>query len=181
MHGVLASERAMDKVVSKALFRNAGIPVPHGYAFSKEAFSKMGAADALPEIQQSLGLPLCVKPACQGSALGISIVLDDFGTGSTNLVSLAGLPVDQLKIDRSCSVGLEAEGAAYDTMSELLDASKRLHLPACAAGIETSTQEMVLKQLGCVYGQGYLYFAPLDPDEVAGVVATQPFRGADQP
>ena len=115
------------------------------------------------------------------AGLGVGLTLDDFGTGSTNLVSLAGLPVDQLKIDRSCSVGLEAEGAAYDTMSELFDASKRLHLPACAAGIETSTQEMVLKQLGCVYGQGYLYFAPLDPDEVAGVVATQPFRGADQP
>ena len=45
--GVLASERAMDKVISKALFRNAGVPVPHGWAFSKEAFSKMGAADTL--------------------------------------------------------------------------------------------------------------------------------------
>ncbi len=72
--GVLASERAMDKVVSKALFRDAGLPAPEGYAFSKEAFSRMGAADALPDIQQSLGLPLCVKPARQGSALGISIV-----------------------------------------------------------------------------------------------------------
>ncbi len=72
--GVLASERAMDKVVSKALFRAAGVPVPHGYAFSKEAFSRMGAADILPDIQQTLGLPLCVKPARQGSALGISMV-----------------------------------------------------------------------------------------------------------
>jgi hypothetical protein len=75
----------MDKVVSKALFRNAGIPVPHGYAFSKEAFSKMGAADALPEIQQSLGLPLCVKPACQGSALGISIVREPGDLGGAIL------------------------------------------------------------------------------------------------
>lgn len=72
--GVLASERAMDKVVSKALFRAAGVQVPHGYAFSKEAFSRMGAADTLPDIQQTLGLPLCVKPARQGSALGISMV-----------------------------------------------------------------------------------------------------------
>ena len=66
----------MDKVVSKALFRSADIPTPHGYAFSKEAFSKMGAADTLPEMQQKLGLPLCVKPARQGSAFGIIVDTD---------------------------------------------------------------------------------------------------------
>jgi len=83
--GVLASERAMDKVVSKALFRAADVPTPHGYAFSKEAFSKMGAAEALPEIQQALGLPLCVKPARQGSALGISIVREPGDLGGAIL------------------------------------------------------------------------------------------------
>ena len=83
--GVLASERAMDKVVSKALFRNAGVPVPHGYAFNKDAFSKMGAADTLPEMQQQLGLPLCVKPARQGSAFGITMVREPGDLGGAIL------------------------------------------------------------------------------------------------
>ena len=83
--GVLASERAMDKVVSKALFRNAGVPVPHGYAFNKDAFSKMGAADTLPEMQQKLGLPLCVKPARQGSAFGITMVREPGDLGGAIL------------------------------------------------------------------------------------------------
>ena len=83
--GVLASERAMDKVVSKALFRNAGVPVPHGYAFNKDAFSKMGAADTLPEMQQKLGPPLCVKPARQGSAFGITMVREPGDLGGAIL------------------------------------------------------------------------------------------------
>jgi D-alanine-D-alanine ligase len=83
--GVLASERAMDKVVSKALFRNAGVPVPPGYAFNKDAFSKMGAADTLPEMQQKLGLPLCVKPARQGSAFGITMVREPGDLGGAIL------------------------------------------------------------------------------------------------
>jgi D-alanine-D-alanine ligase len=87
--GVLASERAMDKVVSKALFRAAGVPVPHGYAFNKSAFSAMGAADTLPEIQQGLGLPLVVKPARQGSALGISIVREPGDLGGAILNAMA--------------------------------------------------------------------------------------------
>ncbi len=83
--GVLASERAMDKVVSKALFRNAGVPAPPGYAFNKDAFSKMGAADTLPEMQQKLGLPLCVKPARQGSAFGITMVREPGDLGGAIL------------------------------------------------------------------------------------------------
>jgi D-alanine-D-alanine ligase len=75
----------MDKVVSKALFRNAGVPVPPGYAFNKDAFSKMGAADTLPEMQQKLGLPLCVKPARQGSAFGISMVREPGDLGGAIL------------------------------------------------------------------------------------------------
>ncbi len=87
--GVLASERAMDKVVSKALFRMAGVPTPHAYAFGQEAFRKLGAADALPEIQQQLGLPLVVKPAKQGSALGISIAREPGDIGGAILNALA--------------------------------------------------------------------------------------------
>lgn len=87
--GVLASERAMDKVVSKALFRAADIVTPQWYAFSQEAFRKLGAADALGDIQASLGLPLVVKPARQGSALGITMVRDSSELGGAILNALA--------------------------------------------------------------------------------------------
>ena len=71
--GVSASERAWDKVVAKAEFAAAGIPTPASYAFSQAAFRELGAADALGEIESRLGLPLVVKPARGGSALGIRL------------------------------------------------------------------------------------------------------------
>ncbi len=71
--GVSASERAWDKVVAKATFTNDDIPTPASYAFSQAAFRELGAADALGEIEAKLGLPMVVKPARGGSALGIRL------------------------------------------------------------------------------------------------------------
>jgi D-alanine-D-alanine ligase len=71
--GVLACERARDKVVAKAHFAAAGVPTPPYYAFSQDAFRELGAGEAIPDIRERLGLPLVVKPAKQGSALGITV------------------------------------------------------------------------------------------------------------
>ena len=72
--GVLACERAMDKVVAKAHFAAAGVATPPAFAFNQDAFRELGAAEALPDIVERLGLPIVVKPAKQGSALGIRVV-----------------------------------------------------------------------------------------------------------
>ena len=72
--GVLASQRAWDKAVAKAYFATAGVSTPPAYAFSQDAFRELGAGEALGDIRDRLGLPLVVKPAKQGSALGISVV-----------------------------------------------------------------------------------------------------------
>jgi D-alanine-D-alanine ligase len=69
--GPSACIRCMDKVVTKHALRDAGIPTPDFYAFSQTAFAELGAARALPAIEERLAFPLVVKPAGQGSALGI--------------------------------------------------------------------------------------------------------------
>jgi D-alanine-D-alanine ligase len=69
--GVLACARAMDKVLAKHLMVDAGIPTPEFFAFSETAFRDLGAADALPAIEERLSFPIVVKPSSQGSALGI--------------------------------------------------------------------------------------------------------------
>jgi D-alanine-D-alanine ligase len=69
--GPSACIRCMDKVVTKHALRDAGIPTPDFYAFSQTAFGELGAARALPAIEERLAFPLVVKPAGQGSALGI--------------------------------------------------------------------------------------------------------------
>jgi D-alanine-D-alanine ligase len=69
--GVPACVRASDKVLAKHAMRESGIPTPDFCAFSETAFKELGAAQALPAIEARLGFPIVVKPACQGSALGI--------------------------------------------------------------------------------------------------------------
>jgi D-alanine-D-alanine ligase len=69
--GVLACMRSMDKVLAKHLLLEAGIPTPEFFAFNETAFKGLGAAGALPAIEGQLDFPIVVKPAAQGSALGI--------------------------------------------------------------------------------------------------------------
>jgi D-alanine-D-alanine ligase len=69
--GVSACIRAADKVLAKHAMRDRGIPTPDFYSFSDTAFKALGAAQALPAIEDRLRFPIVVKPASQGSALGI--------------------------------------------------------------------------------------------------------------
>lgn len=73
---VLASIKAMDKVLTKHVLEAEGIPTPPFYAFNDAAFREMGAKDALALIVEQLGLPLVIKPAAMGSALGIHFAAD---------------------------------------------------------------------------------------------------------
>jgi D-alanine-D-alanine ligase len=68
---VSACMRAADKVLAKHAMRDRGVPTPDFYAFNETAFKELGAAQALPTIEQRLEFPIVVKPASQGSALGI--------------------------------------------------------------------------------------------------------------
>ena len=69
--GVLGCVRASDKVLAKHLMLEAGIPTPEFFAFSETAFRELGAAEALPAMEERLDFPIVVKPASGGSALGI--------------------------------------------------------------------------------------------------------------
>jgi D-alanine-D-alanine ligase len=69
--GVAACALCMDKVAAKHEVRAAGIPTPDWAAFNATAFRELGAADTLEDIEARLGFPLVVKPASQGSSLGV--------------------------------------------------------------------------------------------------------------
>jgi D-alanine-D-alanine ligase len=69
--GISACIRSSDKVLAKHAMRDHGIPTPDFYAFNETALGALGAAQALPAIEDRLQFPIVVKPARQGSALGI--------------------------------------------------------------------------------------------------------------
>ena len=74
--GVAACVRCMDKVVCKHELRGADLPTPDWVAFNATAFRELGAADTLEEIETRLGFPLVVKPASQGSSLGVKFAAE---------------------------------------------------------------------------------------------------------
>jgi D-alanine-D-alanine ligase len=69
--GVSACMRCADKVLAKHAMLDAGLPTPDFYSFTETAFKELGAAEALGDIEERLAFPIVVKPADQGSALGV--------------------------------------------------------------------------------------------------------------
>ena len=69
--GVAACSLCMDKIAAKHEMRAAGLPTPDWAAFNATAFRELGAAETLDEIEVRLGFPLVIKPASQGSSLGV--------------------------------------------------------------------------------------------------------------
>ncbi len=72
--GPAACARCTDKALAKYLMREAGIPTPDFRAFKESAIRELGVVAALPMIGRELGFPMVVKPASQGSALGVKFV-----------------------------------------------------------------------------------------------------------
>ncbi len=71
-----ACGRCSDKILAKHEMVDAGLPTPDFLSFNETAFKELGAAEALPAVEERLGFPLVVKPADQGSALGIKFAAD---------------------------------------------------------------------------------------------------------
>ncbi|HSZ15240.1 MAG TPA: D-alanine--D-alanine ligase [Solirubrobacteraceae bacterium] len=69
--GPAACMRCTDKALAKYLMREAGIPTPDFTAIKESAIRELGVSAALDDIEARLGFPLVVKPASQGSALGV--------------------------------------------------------------------------------------------------------------
>ncbi|MFC7531500.1 EAL domain-containing protein [Actinoplanes sp. GCM10030250] len=97
-------------------------------------------------------------------ALGCELHIDDFGTGFSSLEALLKLPIDALKIDRSFVAGLGHDPKSEELVKTILRMGRNLDLDLIAEGIETEEQRRMLFDLGCTYGQGYLFARPATPE-----------------
>ena len=98
---------------------------------------------------------------------GVLALLDDFGTGFSALSYLHHFPIECLKIDRSFVAGLSsAQPESLAVIRAVLALASTLNIETIAEGIENEVQRDTLVQLGCVYGQGYLFGRP-EASEVA--------------
>jgi diguanylate cyclase (GGDEF)-like protein/PAS domain S-box-containing protein len=98
--------------------------------------------------------------------LGVRIAIDDFGTGYSSLSYLRQMPVDVLKIDKSFIDDILRSDEQTALVEAIISLTRTLRLCVVAEGIETSAQHWKLIQMGCPYGQGYLFSKPISPAEV---------------
>jgi EAL domain-containing protein (putative c-di-GMP-specific phosphodiesterase class I) len=99
--------------------------------------------------------------------LGVTLLMDDFGTGYSSLSHLHSCPFDVLKIDRSF-VGRMTEGdQPLQIVRTIIELARVLGMDVIAEGIETCEQYRLLRQLGCRFGQGFLFARPLTTEAVS--------------
>lgn len=99
---------------------------------------------------------------------GIQVSLDDFGTGYSSLSYLKKFDIDYLKIDQSFTKNLnpDSEGSEDMALSEaIIVMAHKLGIKVIAEGIETQYQRDVLTEVGCDFGQGYLFAKPIPAEE----------------
>lgn len=98
--------------------------------------------------------------------LGVSLAIDDFGIGFTSLSTLARLPIDTLKVDRSFINKLSANEDGADITSAVISLAKHLHMSVAAEGVENAEQVAFLKDHHCSLQQGFLFSAPISIAEL---------------
>ncbi len=103
--------------------------------------------------------------------LGISISIDDFGTGHSSLGRLRRFPVDVVKIDRSFITHMDSDQEARKIVHLIIEFAHAMSLKVIAEGIEVAAHRDQLKSLGCDYGQGYFFSRPVDQEGVERLLA----------
>ncbi|HXD65549.1 MAG TPA: EAL domain-containing protein [Solirubrobacteraceae bacterium] len=123
-----------------------------------------GALEAAPE--------LAMRQLAALNELGITLAVDDFGTGTTSSITLSELPVHILKIDTTLVSRLGREDGELDSVSDAVELGHALGLRVVAEGVETDAQLAQLRRLGCDGAQGYLFSQPMPEEGVYSLLGT---------
>ena len=100
--------------------------------------------------------------------LGVEIALDDFGTGFGSLSHLKKLPIDRLKVDRTFVSDMETNPDNMAIVRTITQLAQSLRIETTIEGVETPTQLMLLRTMGCDTMQGFLFAKPLQALQVPG-------------
>lgn len=97
---------------------------------------------------------------------GVGVSIDDFGTGYSSFAYLRRLPATNLKIDRAFIRPLEGDAKTRRLVLAMIEAAHSLDMSVTAEGVETEAQADILTDLGCQFGQGFLWSPALPEDEL---------------
>lgn len=106
-------------------------------------------------------------------ALGLSLSIDDFGTGFSSLSYLSRLPMDKLKIDRSLVVNMDVEAKDRAITEAIVALAHRLHMTVVAEGVESQAVQDALTEARCDAVQGFHTGRPMPAAELERWIAAR--------
>ncbi len=105
---------------------------------------------------------------------GVRIALDDFGTGYSSLAVLQGMPLDELKIDRSFVTDIASQARKQAVLHAMIEVGHSLGLEVTLEGVEQPSTLAWLREHGGDVVQGHIFSKPLEPEEARAWVARGP-------
>jgi diguanylate cyclase (GGDEF) domain len=162
----VSSRRLHDPNLRKAL---AGIEVPAG-SLSFELLESIFLDDFDAQVKENLKLL---------RKLGISIEIDDFGTGHASIVSLLKLNPQALKIDRELVRKVSDSQEQRQLVRSIIEIGHSLNVKVVAEGVETESHVQALRQLGCDVLQGYGLAQPMSFDQTVPFLKAQTWKRPD--
>ncbi len=119
--------------------------------------------------------PQLRKTLSELDEIGVSLSLDDFGTGFASLSHLRTETYDVLKVDREFVMGLPDDKPSFGIVKALTEFSNSLEKKVIAEGVETIEQADLLAGLGCDCLQGYYFSKPVPIDEATRLLVAPPW------
>ena len=107
------------------------------------------------------------KTLRQLHAIGVTLSIDDYGTGYSSLAYLKQLAVNELKIDQTFVMGMESDRQNLAIVRSTIELGHNLGLAVVAEGVETEFELRELVRLGCDFAQGYWIGRPTTADALA--------------
>jgi PAS domain S-box-containing protein len=164
--------------ISGGHFQRGNLAAPVRAALAHNGVAAQLLEMELTETILMRGLDVALPLLEELKNLGISISIDDFGTGWSSLAYLKRLPIDTIKIDRSFVLELEVSADSAAIVAAIIAMANALKLRTIAEGVETPGQVQALRAEGCALMQGFLFSRPLAADAFARLVNEAQMRRA---
>ncbi|PKM96412.1 MAG: PTS lactose transporter subunit IIC [Firmicutes bacterium HGW-Firmicutes-1] len=105
--------------------------------------------------------------------LGVKIAMDDFGMGYTSMLFMRNFKVDTIKLDGSLTKDVVKDKNCQEIISSMVHLANSLNVKVIAEYVETKEQQAILKKLGCLNYQGYLFSKPVLPNQIIEYLNSQ--------
>ena len=158
--------------ISAAQLRNPEFPVKLGHILEETGFPPDRLELEITETCLVLDPVIAERSLDVIRGFGVNVALDDFGTGYASIGFLRQFRFEKLKLDRSLVVQAGEDDGSRAMMLSSITVARAMRMAVTAEGVETQEQADMVRAAGCDQIQGWLFFKPMPPEEIAQHLGT---------